>query len=89
MNVVAGIIGGVELNDPVDLGDVETAGGDVRAEEDAGGGVAELEEGVGALLLLLLALLTSTERRKVSFAQDRDYPDRNSREGRGRGHRRS
>lgn len=70
MNVVTGIIGRVELDDPVDLGDVETAGGDVRAEEDAGGGVAELEEGVGALLLLLLTLLTRVERSKVSLKED-------------------
>lgn len=56
MDVIAGVIGRVELDNPVDLGDVETTGGDVRAEEYTGRGVAEFEEGVGALLLLLLAL---------------------------------
>jgi hypothetical protein len=56
VNVIARIVRGVELDDPVDLGDVETAGGDVGAEKDAGGSVAKLEEGVGSLLLLLLAL---------------------------------
>ena len=57
MDVFAGVVRGVELDDPVDRGDVETAGRDVGAAEDALGGVAEFEKGVGALLLLLLALL--------------------------------
>ena len=56
VDVVAGIIGRVELDDPVDSGDVETTSRNVRADEGALGGVAELEEGVGALLLLLLAV---------------------------------
>lgn len=56
VNVVARIVRRVKLDDPIDLGDVEASSGDVRAEEDAGGSVAELEEGVGTLLLLLLAL---------------------------------
>ncbi len=50
-----GRVGG-SLNDPVDGWDVETSGSDVRAQKDAGGGVAELEERVGALLLLHLAV---------------------------------
>ena len=56
VDVVARVVGRVELDDPVNLGDVEAASGDVGAQEDAGRRVAELEERVGALLLLLLAL---------------------------------
>ena len=56
VDVVAGIIRRIELDDPVDGGNVEATGGNVRADEGALGGVAELEEGVGALLLLLLAV---------------------------------
>lgn len=56
VDVVAGVVGGVVLDDPVDGGDVEAAGGDVGAEEGPLGGVAEFEEGVGAFLLLLLAV---------------------------------
>lgn len=56
VDVVARVVGGVVLDDPVDGGDVEAAGGDVGAEEGPLGGVAEFEEGVGAFLLLLLAV---------------------------------
>ena len=56
VDVLLGVVGGVVLHDPVDVGDVEAAGGDVGAEQDAGVGVAELEEGRRALRLLLLAL---------------------------------
>jgi hypothetical protein len=57
VNVIARIIGRVELDDPVDLGDIESTSGDVGTEKVAGRSVAKLEEGVGSLLLLLLALL--------------------------------
>lgn len=44
------------MDDPVDFGNIETSSGDICAEEDTGGGVAELEKCVCAFLLLLLAL---------------------------------
>ena len=56
VDVVLGLVWGVVLDDPVDGGDVEAAGGDVGGEEDALFGVAELKEGGGALVLLLLAV---------------------------------
>ena len=56
MDVVARVIGRVELDDPVDARNVESSSGDVRTEEDALLRVAELEEGVCPLLLFLLAL---------------------------------
>ena len=56
VDVVTGVIGRVELDDPVDAGNVESSSGDVGTEEDALLRVAELEEGVCPLLLLLLAL---------------------------------
>lgn len=64
VDVVARVIRRVELDDPVDLGDVESTRSHVRAEEDARGRVAELEEGVGALLLLLLPLRSRQRRIK-------------------------
>jgi hypothetical protein len=57
VNVIARIIGRVELDDPVDLGDIESTGGDVGTEKVAGRSVAKLEECVGSLLLLLFPLL--------------------------------
>lgn len=56
MNVFTRVVWRVELDDPVDLRDVETAGGNVGAAEDAVVGVAEFEKGVGSFLLLLFAL---------------------------------
>ena len=56
VDVVTGVIGRVELDDPVDAGNVESSSGDVGTEEDALLRVAELEEGVCPLLLFLLAL---------------------------------
>lgn len=56
VDVVSRIIRRIELDDPVDLGDVESSSGDVRAEEGSSGSVAELEEGRGSLLLFLLSL---------------------------------
>ena len=65
MNVISRIVRRIELNDPVDLGDIKTSSGDVRAEEDTGWRVAELEEGVGTFLLLLLSL--KIDRVRKSF----------------------
>jgi len=54
------IVGRVILHDPVNGGDIEAAGRDVRAQQNAGLRVAKLEKGLRALLLLLPALpLTS------------------------------
>lgn len=51
-----GVVGGVVLDDPVHLRDVQTSGSHVRAQQDPRVGVAELEEGGGALGLFLLPL---------------------------------
>ena len=67
MDVVARVVGGVVLDDPVDGGDVEAAGCDVGAEEGTLGGVAEFEEGVGAFLLLLLAV--QVQHREVDVVE--------------------
>jgi hypothetical protein len=56
VDVLLRVIGRVVLDDPVDVGDVEAAGRDVGAEEDAALGLAEVEKGHGALRLLLLAV---------------------------------
>mmetsp|Transcript_24334 Transcript_24334/g.55494 ORF Transcript_24334/g.55494 Transcript_24334/m.55494 type:complete len:394 (+) Transcript_24334:148-1329(+) len=56
VDVLAGIVGGVELHDPVDVGYVEPAGGDVGAAEGAGLFFAEGEEGGGAFLLFLASV---------------------------------
>lgn len=56
-----GVVRGVVLDDPVHLGDVQSSGGHVRAQQDPRVGVAELEEGGGALGLLLLALQAREE----------------------------
>ena len=56
MNVLLGVVRRVILDDPVDGGDVESARRHVGAEQDALGGVDELEEDGGAALLFLLAV---------------------------------
>lgn len=56
VDVVSGVIRRVELDDPVNLGDVETTCSDVGAEEDTSGGIDELKESVCTLLLLLFTL---------------------------------
>jgi len=56
VNVVSGVVRGVELDDPVDGGNIETTGGHIGADQGSSLCVAEFEESVGALLLLLLAV---------------------------------
>jgi hypothetical protein len=56
MNVVARVIWGVKLYDPVNAGDVQTTCRDIRAEKDARIRVAKFEKRVCALLLLLFSL---------------------------------
>jgi hypothetical protein len=56
VDVVIGIIGRVKLDDPVDLREVKTSLGDIRAEEDSCLSLAELEVGGCSFLLLLLAV---------------------------------
>ena len=56
MDVVPWVIRGIELDDPIDFGDVESSGGDVRAEQRARWSIAELKEGRGSFLLFLFAL---------------------------------
>lgn len=67
VNVVARIIRRVELDDPVNSGDIETTSSNVRADQGTLCGVAELKEGVGALLLLLLAV--EIKDRQVNVLQ--------------------
>lgn len=56
VDIIARVIWGVVLDDPVHAGDVQASRGYVCAQERAGLRVAELEEGRRALLLFLLAL---------------------------------
>ena len=56
MDVRSRIIRRVKLHDVVDGGDIQATRGDIRADENTLGGVAEFEERVGALLLFHLAV---------------------------------
>ena len=56
MNVLLGIIWRIVLDDPVDQRNVETARRHIRAQQYAALGIGELEEGLRAFGLLLLAL---------------------------------
>ncbi|TKW56812.1 hypothetical protein CTA1_6381 [Colletotrichum tanaceti] len=82
VDVVARVIGRVDLDDPVYCGDlgggigqgkderktyIQTTGGDVSADERALLGVAKLEKGVGPLLLLLLAV--QVQHRQVDVVE--------------------
>jgi hypothetical protein len=69
MNIIPWVVWRIVLHDPVDARDVEAAGGDVRAEEDARAGVDEFEEGVGAFLLLLFALGCQRSIASISCRQ--------------------
>ena len=63
VNVISRVVRRVELNDPVDLGNIESSSGDVGTEEDPSRRVTEFEEGVGSLLLLLLSLRFTASAR--------------------------
>mmetsp|Transcript_19410 Transcript_19410/g.55435 ORF Transcript_19410/g.55435 Transcript_19410/m.55435 type:complete len:231 (-) Transcript_19410:943-1635(-) len=69
VDVLLRIIRRVELDDPVHVGDVEAAGRDVSAQQSATLGVHKLEEGGGALLLLLTAV--DVFDREVHVLQER------------------
>ena len=56
VDVLLGLVGGVVLHDPVDVGDVEAACCHVGAEQDALFGGTEVEEGRRALVLLEVAM---------------------------------
>lgn len=56
VDVLARLIRRVVLNDPVHLRDIQSASGNVRAEQDAGLCLTEGEERARAFLLLLLSL---------------------------------
>ena len=56
VDVFLGIVRRVELDDPVDVGDVQASRCHVCAQEDAGVRVAKLEEGRRPFGLLLFAL---------------------------------
>ena len=56
VDVGLGVVGAVELDDPVDVREVEAARGDVRRKEDRGGLVEEVVVDGGPLRLALLAV---------------------------------
>ena len=68
VNVVSGVIRRVELDNPVNGGNIETTGSNVCADQSSGLRVAEFEECVGALLLLLLAM--EVEHRQVDVVEE-------------------
>jgi hypothetical protein len=67
VNVVTGIIRRIELDDPVDGGDIQTTSSNVGTDQGTLLGIAELEESVGALLLLLLSV--KLENREINVVQ--------------------
>src|SRR6202000_162338 len=67
MDIVPRIVRRIELHDPVDTGDIETASCHVRAYERAVGGVAELEECVCSFLLFEVAV--QFENREVDVVE--------------------
>ena len=56
VDVLARVVGGVELDDPVHRGDIQTARGDIRAEQNAAIRLAKLEKRRRSSLLLLLSV---------------------------------
>jgi hypothetical protein len=64
MNIIAWIIWRIKLYYPIHAGDVETASSYICAEKDTRLSIDEFEEGVGALLLLLFALINRCEYQK-------------------------
>jgi len=69
MDVGIGVLGTVELNDPVDGREVETSSGDVGGEEAAGGRGGETVEDVESLGLLLFAVEFEERDSWVEFAE--------------------
>ncbi len=68
VDVVLGVVGWVELEDPVDVGEVEAALGDVGAEEDALPATGEVEEDGRATGLLLAPV--DVEDRQVNIVEE-------------------
>ena len=68
MYIFLWIIWWIELDNPINSGYVEPSGCDVGAKEDPGGSGAELEEGCGALVLLLIAV--EVEDREVDVVEE-------------------
>ena len=58
MDVVLTVVGVVVVDDKLDIIHVQTTGGDIGSDEDAGGSVLELTEDPVPLLLLLVAVDT-------------------------------
>jgi hypothetical protein len=56
VNVITGVVWRVKLNNPVDLGDVQTPGSNVRAHEDPRRCIFKFKKRGGALLLFLFPL---------------------------------
>lgn len=67
VNVVPRVIGRVKLNNPVHSGDIQASSSHVSANQGTLLGVAKFEEGVGALLLFLLAV--QLEHRQINVVQ--------------------
>lgn len=60
MDVISRIVWWVELDDPVNGGNVETSSSDVCAEQDALVGIGELKESLRPLGLFLVSLRPPT-----------------------------
>jgi hypothetical protein len=56
VNVLARVIWGIVLNDPIHCGDVQASCCYIRAQQNSSFSIAELEEGFCSFLLLLFAL---------------------------------
>jgi hypothetical protein len=67
VNIVTRIIRGIELDDPVDRGDIQTTSSNIGTDQGTLLGIAKLEESVGALLLLLLSV--KLENGKINVVQ--------------------
>jgi len=68
VNVVAGVIRRIELDNPVNGRNIETTSGNVSADQSTLLGIAELEKGVGSLLLLLFAV--EIKNRNIDIVEE-------------------
>jgi len=56
VDVIARVVWRVKLYNPINLGNIESASGDVGAKKDTNRRVAKLKESIRPFLLLLLTL---------------------------------
>ena len=69
MDVVARVVWWIELYNPINLGNIQTASGDVGAKKDTSRRIAKFKESICPFLLLLFTLVTMSDTQVQNYQQ--------------------